>query len=81
MSVSVAKIALKISFENRAKIFSQNIFVAKFTKITFLDCAGEGIVLPDSYRAPLRPGAGGVPGMVRPIDASFNSSSIKLTSE
>ena len=28
--------------------------------------AGEGIVLPDSYRAPLRPGGGaGVPGMVR----------------
>jgi len=29
---------------------------------------GEGIVLPDSYRAPLRPGGGGVPGMVRMAD-------------
>ena len=25
---------------------------------------GEGIMLPESYRAPLRGGQGGVPGMV-----------------
>jgi pole hole protein len=29
---------------------------------------GEGIMLPESYRAPLQPGAGGLPGMVRMAD-------------
>ena len=46
---------------------------AKFISVGWFDfdsntIAGEGIVLPDSYRAPLRPGGGaGVPGMVKGI--------------